>query len=128
MLDQMNANRQMQDEERKKQEEMGLNREWYMLFMWLWWYDSGEARGDKEEDIRIWGRIERKDRKSKVRNKNKYMISEIRSIFLFYLFSYGYRVIAETEGKIMQERQNHDLILDKARVEAKEFRATVMEG
>ena len=56
------------------------------------------------------------------------MISEIRSIFLFYLFSYGYRVIAETEGKIMQERQNHDLILDKARVEAKEFRATVMEG
>lgn len=38
------------------------------------------------------------------------------------------RVKAETEGRIMQERKNHDLIIDSKRVEAKEYRETVMES
>lgn len=38
------------------------------------------------------------------------------------------RVKAETEGRIKQERQNHDLRVAQARVEAKEYRETVLEG
>lgn len=38
------------------------------------------------------------------------------------------RVKAETEGRIVQERQNHDLILKNKRVEAQELRQTVLEG
>ncbi len=38
------------------------------------------------------------------------------------------RVKAETEGRIKQERQNHDLRVAQARAEAKEYRETVMEG
>lgn len=38
------------------------------------------------------------------------------------------RVKAETEGRINQERLNHDLILEKKRVEAKELRDTVLES
>lgn len=38
------------------------------------------------------------------------------------------RVKAETEGKIMQERKNHDLILEKKKVEAREYRETILEG
>ncbi|RMX62967.1 hypothetical protein DD238_006960 [Peronospora effusa] len=38
------------------------------------------------------------------------------------------RVAAETEGRIKQERLNHDLHLEEARVRAKEYRETVMEG
>lgn len=38
------------------------------------------------------------------------------------------RVRAETEGQIMRERKNHDLVVDSKRVEAKEYRETVMEG
>jgi ATPase family AAA domain-containing protein 3A/B len=38
------------------------------------------------------------------------------------------RVRAETDGRIMQERKNHDLVVDSKRVEAKEYRETVMEG
>lgn len=38
------------------------------------------------------------------------------------------RVKAEAEGRIVQERQNHDLTLKNKRVEAQEFRATVLEG
>ena len=38
------------------------------------------------------------------------------------------RVLAETEGRILQERKNHDLIIEKAKVEAREFRETVMDG
>lgn len=38
------------------------------------------------------------------------------------------RVKAETEGRITQERVNHDLILDKKRAEAKEFRDTILES
>ena len=38
------------------------------------------------------------------------------------------RVKAETEGKIRQERQNHDLRMEEAREGAKEYRDTVLEG
>jgi ATPase family AAA domain-containing protein 3A/B len=38
------------------------------------------------------------------------------------------KVKAETEGRILQERSNHDLILEKKRLEAKEYRETVLEG
>ncbi|KAL4110917.1 hypothetical protein PRIC1_002601 [Phytophthora ramorum] len=38
------------------------------------------------------------------------------------------KVSAETEGRIKQERLNHDLHLEEARVRAKEYRETVMEG
>jgi ATPase family AAA domain-containing protein 3A/B len=38
------------------------------------------------------------------------------------------RIKAETEGRINQERLNHDLILEKKRVEAKELRETVLES
>ncbi|TYZ61434.1 hypothetical protein PybrP1_011952 [[Pythium] brassicae (nom. inval.)] len=38
------------------------------------------------------------------------------------------KVAAEVEGKIKQERLNHDLHLEEARVRAKEYRETVMEG
>lgn len=38
------------------------------------------------------------------------------------------RVKAETEGKIRQERENHDLRLEEAREGAKEYRDTVLEG
>ncbi len=38
------------------------------------------------------------------------------------------RVQAETEGKIKQERENHDLIMAKTREEAKEYRETVLES
>jgi ATPase family AAA domain-containing protein 3A/B len=35
---------------------------------------------------------------------------------------------AEAEGRIRQERQNHDLILDKVRLEAQEQRDTVLKA
>ena len=38
------------------------------------------------------------------------------------------RVKAETEGKIRQERENHDLRMEEAREGAKEYRDTVLEG
>ena len=38
------------------------------------------------------------------------------------------RVKAETEGRIAQERTNHDLVLEKKRLEAKENRETVLES
>jgi len=38
------------------------------------------------------------------------------------------KIKAETEGKILQERSNHDLNLEKKRLEAKEYRETVLEG
>ena len=38
------------------------------------------------------------------------------------------KVKAETEGRIRQERENHDLILDKLRQEAAENRDTVLKG
>ena len=38
------------------------------------------------------------------------------------------RVKAETDGRILQERKNFDLTLEKSRADAKEYRETVMEG
>ncbi|CAE7443103.1 atad3 [Symbiodinium microadriaticum] len=38
------------------------------------------------------------------------------------------RVKAETEGRIQQERVNHDLVLDNKRLEAKELRDTILES
>ncbi|KAI9922017.1 hypothetical protein PsorP6_000050 [Peronosclerospora sorghi] len=38
------------------------------------------------------------------------------------------KVAAETEGRIKQERLNHDLHLEEARVRAKEYRETVLEA
>lgn len=38
------------------------------------------------------------------------------------------KVAAEVEGKIKQERLNHDLHLDEARTKAKEYRETVLES
>ncbi|CAM9896881.1 unnamed protein product, partial [Chrysoparadoxa australica] len=38
------------------------------------------------------------------------------------------RVDAETAGKIKQERENHDLRLEEAKVSAQEYRETVLEG
>lgn len=35
---------------------------------------------------------------------------------------------AEAEGRILQERQNHDLILEKTRLEAEEYRDTVLKA
>jgi ATPase family AAA domain-containing protein 3A/B len=38
------------------------------------------------------------------------------------------RVAAETDGRIKQERENRDVMLEKARLEANEYRETVMKG
>ena len=38
------------------------------------------------------------------------------------------RVKAETEGRILQERKNHDLLIENKRLEAKEYRETVLES
>jgi ATPase family AAA domain-containing protein 3A/B len=38
------------------------------------------------------------------------------------------RVNAEYVGKIRQERENHDLVIDKRRIELKEYRDTVLES
>jgi len=38
------------------------------------------------------------------------------------------RVKAETEGRIRQERENHDLRLEQTRVEAEEYRSTILEA
>jgi ATPase family AAA domain-containing protein 3A/B len=38
------------------------------------------------------------------------------------------RVKAETEGRIKQERSNHDLAIENKRVEAQEYRDTVLQG
>jgi ATPase family AAA domain-containing protein 3A/B len=38
------------------------------------------------------------------------------------------RVKAETEGKIMQERKNHDLIIEKNKLQAEQYRETILES
>lgn len=38
------------------------------------------------------------------------------------------KVKAETEGRILQERQNHDLILEKNKLDALQYRETVLES
>lgn len=85
MVDQINAQRHLQDEERKKAEE-SLKR---------------------QEDIR------RKTLEHEAALRQQTEMARIK---------------AETEGKILQERSNHDLILEKKKLEAKEYRETVLEG
>jgi ATPase family AAA domain-containing protein 3A/B len=85
MADQINAQRHLQDEERKKNEESLL----------------------KQEEIR------RKTLEHEAALRQQTEMA---------------RVKAETEGRIAQERTNHDLILEKKRVEAKEYRDTVLES
>lgn len=85
MADQINAQRHLQEEERKKNEE-SLQR---------------------QEEIR------RKTLEHEAALRQQTEMA---------------RVKAETEGKIMQERTNHDLILEKKRVEAKEYRDTILES
>lgn len=85
MVDQINAQRHLQEEERKK----------------------------NEESLRRQEEIRRKTLEHEAALRQQTEMARIK---------------AETEGKILQERQNHDLILEKKRVEAKEFRDTVLEG
>ncbi len=85
MVDQINAQRHLQEEERKK----------------------------NEESIRRQEEIRRKTLEHEAALRQQTEMARIK---------------AETEGKILQERTNHDLILEKKRVEAKEYRETVMEG
>lgn len=85
MVDQINAQRHLQEEERKKSED-SLKR---------------------QEDIR---------------RKTLEYEAELRQQTEMA------RVKAETEGRILQERKNHDLALENKRVEAKEYRETVLES
>jgi len=85
MADQINAQRQIAEEERRKTEE-SLK---------------------KQEDIR------RKTLEYEAQLRQQTEMA---------------RVKAETEGRIEQERRNHDLILENKRVEAREYRETVLEG
>lgn len=85
MVDQINAQRHLNEEERKKAEESLL----------------------RQEEIR------RKTLEHEAALRQQTEMA---------------RVKAETEGRILQERKNHDLILEKKRVEAKEYRDTVLEG
>ena len=85
MVDQINAQRVLQEEERKKQEE-SLRR---------------------QEDIR---------------RKTLEYEAELRQQTEMA------RVKAETDGRILQERKNHDLHLESKKLEATEYRETVLEG
>ena len=85
MVDQINAQRHLNEEERKKAEESLL----------------------KQEEIR------RKTLEHEAALRQQTELA---------------RVKAETDGRILQERKNHDLILEKKRVEAKEYRDTILEG
>jgi ATPase family AAA domain-containing protein 3A/B len=85
LMDQMNVNRQMQEEERQKQEDMVARQE-----------------AIRRKTLEYEAELREKTEKA--------------------------RVLAETEGRILQERKNHDLIIEKAKVEAREFRETVMDG
>ena len=85
MVEQINAQRVLQEEERQKQ----------------------------EESLR---------RQEEIRRKTLEYESELRQQTEMA------RVKAETEGRILQERKNHDLHLESKRVEAKEYRETALEG
>lgn len=85
MVDQINAQRHLQEEERKK----------------------------AEESLR---------RQEEIRRKTLEYEAELRQQTEMA------RVKAETEGRIFQERKNHDLTLENKRVEAKEYRETVLES
>lgn len=85
LVDQINAQRQLQDEERKKAEESLIRQE----------------------------QIRKKTLEHEASLRQQTEMAKIK---------------AETEGRILQERENHDLIVEKKRLEAKEYRETVMEG
>ncbi len=85
MVDQINAQRHLQDEERKKQEESLLRQE-------------------------------------EIRKKTLEYEAQLRQQTEMA------RVKAEAEGRILQERKNHDLIMEKKRDEMKEMRQTVLDG
>jgi ATPase family AAA domain-containing protein 3A/B len=85
MVDKINAQRQIADEERKKQED-SLKR---------------------QEDMR---------------RKTLEYESELRQRTEMA------RIKAETEGKIRQERENHDLVLEKSKQDASEYRETVLKS
>lgn len=85
MIDQINAQRHLQEEERKK----------------------------SEESLR---------RQEEIRRKTLEYEAELRQQTEMA------RVKAETEGRILQERKNHDLVLENKRLEAKEYRETVLES
>jgi ATPase family AAA domain-containing protein 3A/B len=85
MVDQINAQRHLQEEERKK----------------------------AEESLR---------RQEEIRRKTLEYEAELRQQTEMA------RVKAETDGRIMQERKNHDLTLENKRLEAKEYRETVLES
>ncbi|CAM9346322.1 unnamed protein product, partial [Ectocarpus fasciculatus] len=85
MVDKINANRQIAEEERKKQED-SLKR---------------------QEDMR------RKTLEYEAELRQRTEMARIK---------------AETEGKIKQERENHDLTLEKSKQDAKEYRETVLES
>ena len=85
MVDQINAQRHLQEEERKKAEESLLRQE-------------------------------------AIRKKTLEYEAELRQQTEMA------RVKAETEGRILQERKNHDLAIEKQRLEAKEYRETVLES
>lgn len=85
MVDQINAQRVLQEEERKKQ----------------------------EESLR---------RQEEIRRKTLEYEAELRQQTEMA------KVKAETEGRILQERKNHDLHLETKKLEATEYRETVLEG
>ena len=85
MVDQINAQRHLQEEERKR----------------------------NEDSLR---------RQEEIRRKTLEYESELRQQTEMA------RVKAETEGRILQERKNHDLQIEKKVLEAKEFRETVLES
>jgi ATPase family AAA domain-containing protein 3A/B len=85
MVDQINAQRHLQEEERKK----------------------------TEDSLRRQEEIRRKTLEHEAALRQQTELA---------------RVKAETEGRIIQERSNHDLIIEKKKLEAKEYRETVLEG
>lgn len=85
MVDQINAQRHLQEEERKKAEESLARQE-------------------------------------AIRKKTLEYEAELRQQTEMA------RVKAETEGRILQERKNHDLTIENKRLEAKEYRETVLES
>ena len=85
MVDQINAQRHLQEEERKK----------------------------AEDSLR---------RQEEIRRKTLEYEAELRQQTEMA------RVKAETEGRILQERKNHDLAIENKKVEAKEYRETVLEA
>lgn len=85
MVDQINAQRHLAEEERKKAEESLM----------------------RQEEIR------RKTLEHEAQLRQQTEMARIK---------------AETEGRITQERSNHDLIVEKKKLEAREQRETILEG